>query len=984
VKSSSRNFRLYAWILGLALVTVGLIGSLRWLWRSVAEESTRLVLLHGPVEREVALAHLWLEEGLGGDAFIAFERDVEPHLTHAEEATRAILEGDAALNLRSLEDAETRRRLFAVHDDLVRLRTLSRTRWEHRDTGPEDVAYDALFRQTLADAEACRTAVETSKSDEEALHQKLRIITLIGIVFAYATLFAMVYRSTRAAESREQELESEVRARTEQIREREVHHRRLLDALPEGVVLVDVEGLVQSANPAALKLLGVTEAALVGAPFATAVRWVSETEEPIAEAAHPVTKARAQGRSQGSPNVGVRQGSFTRWLTLQATPIATKADALLVSLADVTELHQARLELQRALAAAEGATRAKSDFLANMSHEIRTPMNAVIGLSGLLLDTKLTEDQRDFASTIASSGDSLLAIVNDILDFSKIEAGKLELEAQAFRVDELLESVVDLLAPQAALKEIELALSIANDIPFMVVGDPSRTRQVLTNLIGNAIKFTTRGEVIVRATLESAPSSQSSTVVLRFSVRDTGPGIDAATRTALFEPFRQADSSVARVHGGTGLGLAISRRLVELMGGKIWVESELGKGAAFFFTTCVEVAAIAGSMEPGADETHALRGKRILLVDDNATNLEIMSHHAARWGLVARTAQSFDEASSQTLRERFDVAVVDFHMPGRSGLDLARAWREAQKKFPVILLSSNARPGAEEMELFAGCITKPVKPWRLHDALIEALAGTKSSKAKITAPRLPHLRKARRLLVAEDNPANQKVITRLLQKLGYEADVASNGAEAVRALEKHPYEIILMDVQMPEVDGLEATRRIRAAGNTKTAIIAVTANVLRGERERCATAGMSDYLSKPIQVDALRDALLRAETGLDEALAARESEPTAEVIDTLLNEERIAELATYPGLLEELTLDLRREGERLLGLMRAASSAGDAPALKSHAHALKGMCVSVGAGRAHRLLAQGEQSGIDLDQVELVVRASMDELATRASTPSEA
>ncbi len=726
--------------------------------------------------------------------------------------------------------------------------------------------------------------------------------------------------------------------------------RQYLESLvaisPAAVVVMDADELVTDWNPAAAELFGYSAEEALG-------RSIDELVFGDAD--------RGEGRevTQEAMRVG-RAQRITRRRRKDGTPVDVELK-LVQLMADGSHvgflgIYHDVTELQRARQEAEAATQAKSAFLATMSHEIRTPMNAVIGMTDLLLGTELTGEQREFAEVVHSSGDALLHVIDDILDYSKIEAGKLELEREPFDLRECVERALEIIAPRAWEKGIELGCLIDEEAPAGIVGDAARVRQVLLNLLSNAVKFTEEGEVVVLVEAEAAVRGR---VRLEFAVRDTGIGIPQDRMDRLFTSFSQVDASTTRRYGGTGLGLAISKRLVELMGGTIRAESEEGKGSTFHISLPAEPAELQ-TLRTAPDMLPHLLGKRVLVVDDNATNREIVTRHARAWQMEPVAVEGGAEALALIdAGEQFDVAVLDMMMPRMDGVELAREIRRrrSRRELPVLLLTSLGRlPQTAAGSEFDAQLAKPLRASQLYNALVRLLAEDDGPEWAAEPERPGTAGSSLRILLAEDNAVNQKVALRLLERLGYSADVASNGLEAIEALERRPYDVVLMDVQMPELDGLDASRRIcERWPDTRPRIIAMTANALPEDREACFAAGMDDYVAKPIRPDVLAGALKRARP------VVRDAVPPADDAHGRVDGAALESLRELGGddFLAEVIETFLADLPTLLATLHRALDEGDAAEVRRAAHTLKSNGAALGATEFAELCRALEQQAKD-------------------------
>jgi PAS domain S-box-containing protein len=743
-----------------------------------------------------------------------------------------------------------------------------------------------------------------------------------------------------------------------------VAHSAIVAGLRDAIIVLDARNRVLDLNPTAERILNQRAARALGQPV----------EQLLADQPDLVAACRGVADAPMEITLGEAQAPRSYEVQIVSLPSRNSDSAgRLVLLHDVTERKQAEAALQAAKETAESATRAKSQFLATMSHEIRTPMNGVIGMTGLLLQTSLDVQQREFVETIRTSGNALLEVINDILDFSRIEADRLELEHAAFDLRGCLEEVLSLVALKAAEKRLDLAYNIDPQVPISLVGDRGRLRQILINLLDNAIKFTDSGEVVVSVGSQPATDGnlQSAICNLQFSVRDTGIGIPQDRLDRLFKSFSQIDTAARRANSGSGLGLAISKRLSELMGGTMWVESEEGHGSTFSFTIVAEVApSEARIFLP--DAAPQLAGKRLLIVDDNVHSRRMLAGQAQAWGMLARDTASAVEALDWIRHgDPFDGAVLAAQTSGMDALTLAAEIRKHRDShaLPLILLISLGQyeaSGEADMSSFEAILNIPLKLSQLHAVFVRILdhspaqTGQTASQVQIeptTAATAPL-----RVLVAEDEPVSQKLMLHLLRKIDCRTDMVSDGREAMQALERQPYDVVLLDVEMPEMDGLAVARAIcqQWPKEQRPYMIAVTANALQGDREECLNAGMDDYLSKPVQQDQLSDALDRYRslprqiaapaapapaTAQDQIVPVTSAaRPAPEAIDAqAIGKVREMLGESAPQLFAELIDTYLGDSPELLASMHAAVARSDATALRRAAHRLKSSSVFLGA-----------------------------------------
>ncbi len=793
----------------------------------------------------------------------------------------------------------------------------------------------------------------------------------------------------KRVEERTGELQQEIaeRKRAEkQLEERTAYLNALIEKSPVAIVGHDSQNVVQLCNPAFERMFLYSQGEAVGAKLDELIK----PEELEAEV-ESITGRVLTGESIHVTTRRRRRDRTLLEVDLHAVPLMIKGKLIgaFGIYQDITERKRAEEELHRAKEAAEAANRAKSEFLANMSHEIRTPMNGIMGMTELALDTQLTLDQREYLTMVKSSADSLLRVINDILDFSKIEAGKLDMDRIEFSLRDNLGETLKALAIRAHKKELELPCHVQPEVPARLVGDPGRLRQVVVNLVGNAIKFTERGEVGVRV---EVASRSSNTVQLRFSVADTGVGISPEKQELIFHPFEQADGSMTRQYGGTGLGLTISTRLVEIMGGRLWLESAVGQGSTFHFTAEFGLPLAPEERAPAAKGV-SLENLPVLVVDDNATNRRILEEMLAGWRMQPRAADGGRAAIAAMEHalgsgRPFPLVLLDAQMPDMDGFAVVERIRLDPRltNATIMMLSSNRQKGdAERCRALgvAAYLTKPIMQTELFDAIVGVLERRPQeppASARVTSSPVRADGRALRILLAEDNATNQRLAVRLLEKRGHKVVVAGNGREALEVLEKtgfDGFDVVLMDGQMPEMNGFETTAAIRAREEElgkHTPIIAMTAHALKGDRERFLEAGMDGYVAKPIRAQELFQEIERCVPAQASEPAEKSSPAPGAAVASGEAPDRAAILARLDGdveLLGELVELFLQDCPRLFALMREALAKSDAETFERAAHTLRGAVSTFGAPAAvagARRLEEMARKG-DLAQAAEAVQA---------------
>jgi PAS domain S-box-containing protein len=826
------------------------------------------------------------------------------------------------------------------------------------------------------------------------LNDKHLLNTLAANVSA-ALHNAQLFDEAQEARAAAEQANAEIKQAQEALQESHRQLANIVNFMPDAVLVIDEEGKVITWNRAIEEMTGTKAEEMLGkGNYEYALPFYGERRPILVDLVRVPQKELEEKYSQiwmegpvlvGETYVPQLRGGGHYLLSSASALHDSKGEVVgaIEVIRDFTERKHMEEALRQAKEAAEAAAQTKSSFLATMSHEIRTPMNAVIGMTGLLLDTPLTPDQREFAETIRTSGEALLTIINDVLDFSKIEARRMELESQPFDLRECVESAMALLAPSAIEKGLSLGCMVETDVPAAIVGDVTRLRQVLVNLLSNAVKFTEKGEVVV--TVDRSGGVTSPLQELHFAVRDTGVGIPPELMGRLFQSFSQVDASTTRRYGGTGLGLAISQHLTQLMGGTMWAESPVasplpvgGPGSVFHFTIRAEVAPAPTAHTYPQGIQSRLEGKHVLIVDDNPTNRRILSLQTQAWGMFPhQTGSPLEALAWLRAGHPFDVAFLDLQLPEMDGVALAGQIRRLREvsSLPLVMLSSLGKREAQAEEAdWAAYLLKPIKASQLFNVLMSIFASEAGVAPVGEASSEPHFevdmgqRHPLRILVAEDNLINQKLALRLLERWGYRADVAANGLEVLQSLRRQPYDVVLMDVQMPEMDGLEASRAIWGEwpADQRPRIIAMTANVLPEDRQECLSAGMDDFIAKPIRVDELVAALSRSQplagratpvTALAPGESARHSVSPSALLDPAALERLRGAAGEDAGFLREMFETFLADAPGMLAEMRQSLEQGDAATLRRTAHSLKSNSADFGAKTLADLCREVEMMG---------------------------
>ena len=847
-------------------------------------------------------------------------------------------------------------------------------------------AFASRMQRTISDPilslAATTKLVSTEKDYSIRVHRSTH--DEVGVLIeGFNGMLAEIQRRDRELQQAQDELEHRVQERTSELRQEislreqteaalrdtEERTRLLLDSTAEAIFGVDLQGCCTFCNRATLRLLGYPDAQdllhrnmhdLIHHSRGDGSRYL-RTECPIADA---VRDGKAFHKDD---EVLWRADGSSFPAEYWSHPVQRNGQTVgaVITFVDITERRAAQQAMQDAKEAAEAASRAKSEFLANMSHEIRTPMNGIIGMTELALDTTLTDEQREYLSMVKLSADSLLVVINDILDFSKIEAGKMELDCAVFNLREVLEDTIRSFGVTAGEKRLELVCDIASDVPDVVAGDPTRLRQVVVNLLGNAFKFTDRGEIVLQAEVQQLLDQS---VELRFTVRDTGIGIPKGKQGLIFEAFAQADGSSTRKYGGTGLGLTISNRLVAMMGGRIWLESESGQGSAFHFTARFGLASAAANRTEFEGQA-SLAGVPALIVDDNPTNRRILEMTLLQWGMKPTMVATGWAALAELRRageagRAIPLVLLDAQMPQLDGFATAAKIKQdpGLPTATIMMLTSGGQRGDADRCRQLGIsayLSKPVRQWELREAVLRVLGlrpRQGESARLVTRHSLQETPRHLRILLAEDNAVNRELTVRILSKRGHSVTVAANGRLALEALDTQAFDVILMDVQMPEMDGFEATgaiRKMEAVTGTRIPIIAMTAHAMLGDRERCLGAGMDGYISKPVQAEDLIKLTEALATGAKGPVDAVPDPPSA-VLDRNL---ALARVDGDEALLADLAKLFCEESPKMLAALLQAVSRKDAERLQRAAHSLKGAVATFAAHDAFEAALKLERLG---------------------------